>query len=323
MIEKLNYFGKNRIPFLFIIDFDKINPLVIPISEINNGEILFNIKGFKNYDFNQKLDKDIILKKYPMSFDNYKIAFDKVNKEFYKGNTFLLNLTFPTKIELNLNLREIFFHSVAKYKLFFYDKFVVFSPECFINIKDDKIYSYPMKGTIDATIPDAENIILNDEKEFAEHITIVDLIRNDLGIVSQNVRVEKFRYIDKIVTHNKALLQVSSEIIGDLQANWNENIGDIIYSLLPAGSISGAPKKKTVEIIKEAENYDRGYYTGIFGFFDGKSLDSAVMIRFIEQIDKNFYFKSGGGITIYSDVQKEYLELIEKVYVPIIRDNQN
>jgi para-aminobenzoate synthetase component 1 len=87
---------------------------------------------------------------------------------------------------------------------------------------------------------------------------------------------------------------------------------------LPAGSISGAPKKKTVEIIKDAEGYERGYFTGIFGIFDGKDLDSSVMIRFIESIDSKLCYKSGGGITFMSKPELEYQEMIDKVYVPII-----
>jgi para-aminobenzoate synthetase component 1 len=87
--------------------------------------------------------------------------------------------------------------------------------------------------------------------------------------------------------------------------------------MLPAGSVTGAPKLETVRIIKESENYERGWYTGIFGVFDGKSLDSGVMIRFIEKKGNDFYFKSGGGITYMSDPLKEYEELITKVYVPV------
>jgi len=215
-------------------------------------------------------------------------------------------------------LKEIFYFSRAKYKLIYKDKFVVFSPECFVRINKGKIYSFPMKGTIDASLPGASEIILNDEKEKAEHNTIVDLIRNDLSIVSKKVKVEKFRYIEKIKTNQKELLQVSSKISGILDGNYAENIGEIITSLLPAGSISGAPKKKTVEIIKKAEDYKRGFYTGIFGYFDGKNLDSAVMIRFIEKSGKELIYKSGGGITSFSDVKKEYNEMVDKVYVPII-----
>jgi para-aminobenzoate synthetase component 1 len=247
----------------------------------------------------------------------YRKAFSNVQKHLHNGDTYLLNLTFATEITTGATLKDIFESAAAKYKLLFRDEFVCFSPETFVKIKDNRIYSFPMKGTIDASIPDAENIILNDFKETAEHNTIVDLIRNDLSIVAKEVRLVKYRYIDKITTNNKDLLQVSSEISGKLPDNWNENIGTIIFELLPAGSISGAPKKRTVEIIKETENYERGYYTGIFGVYDGEGLDSAVAIRFIERNKGKFYYKSGGGITVNSDMVSEYNELQDKIYVPV------
>ena len=97
----------------------------------------------------------------------------------------------------------------------------------------------------------------------------------------------------------------------------NEKIGDILTSILPAGSITGTPKKKTVEILKKIENYDRGFYTGIFGVFDGINLDSSVMIRFIQQEQNGeLFYKSGGGITCDSNVNLEYQELIDKIYLP-------
>ena len=198
----------------------------------------------------------------------------------------------------------------------FDDQFVIFSPECFIKIKDSTIYSYPMKGTIDAGIPNAARLLLNDPKEKAEHNTIVDLIRNDLAMVASGVSVTKFRYIDHIVTNRKDLLQVSSEIRGQLHEDWRARFGEIILKLLPAGSISGAPKKETVRIIQEAEVQNRGWYTGVFGVFDGKNLDTAVNIRFIEKTHQGLQFRSGGGITVFSEMEREYNELLDKVYVP-------
>jgi len=316
-ITAMNEYGKERIPFLFIIDFEMKSPIVINISDADSS-ILFHTCNYKNY-FDKSFDKsNLVLKKYPISFEKYSSAFAKVMENIKNGNTYLLNLTFPTKIKTNYTLEEIFHVSNAKYKLLFENKFVVFSPETFIQIKDGKIFSFPMKGTIDASIENAEEKLLNDEKELAEHNTIVDLIRNDLSMVAKNVRVEKFRYIGKIKTLNIILLQTSSKISGELENNYYEKIGDIIFKLLPAGSISGAPKKKTVGIIKDAEEYSRGYFTGVFGIFDGKELDSAVMIRFIENIDGAFYYKSGGGITFMSKPELEYQEMIDKVYVPII-----
>ena len=135
--------------------------------------------------------------------------------------------------------------------------------------------------------------------------------------MATNVTVEKFRYLEKLQTNRRALWQVSSEITGNLPPDYAERIGEIIFKMLPAGSICGAPKKKTVEIIKEVENYDRGYYTGIFGWFDGRNLDSCVLIRYIEKQDGKLVYKSGGGITFMSDAKSEYDELVKKVYIPI------
>ena len=87
-------------------------------------------------------------------------------------------------------------------------------------------------------------------------------------------------------------------------------------NLTPAGSVTGTPKKSTVDIINNIENYDRGFYTGVFGIFDGKDLRSGVMIRFIEEENDALVYKSGGGITLDSNAKSEYEELIDKIYLP-------
>jgi len=174
-----------------------------------------------------------------------------------------------------------------------------------------------MKGPIEATLENAEQQLLTDEKEVAEHHTIVDLIRNDLSMVATDVEVEILMYIDRISTNKGDILQMSSQISGKLPEDFQQSIGTILSRLLPAGSVCGAPKQKTLEIIRETEGYQRGYYTGIFGIFDGQNLDSCVLIRYMEQEGEHYVFKSGGGITFLSDCQAEYNELIQKVYVPI------
>lgn len=319
-IDLMNKFGSIKRPFLFIIDFEGAQPQVIPIDEVQAQDILFDIQGMSNAISlpASALSKKITFRKTPISFAAYEKRFNKVLTNINFGNSYLLNLSAPTLVHTNLSLSEIFRHSKARYKLWFKDQWVVFSPEIFVQIKNQRISSYPMKGTIDAALPNAEAEILADPKEMAEHTTIVDLIRNDLSKVAKQVHVEKYRYIDKLITSNKTLLQVSSKVVGELPDNYAQTIGNLLFELLPAGSISGAPKKKTLEVIKAAENYDRGYYTGIFGYFDGETLDSGVMIRFIENIAGQLYFKSGGGITTFSHAHAEYQELIDKVYVPIV-----
>ncbi len=313
----MNEYGKNQIPFLFLFSFDRRESEVYTSSGAASDLIFFEIGRFSNHTFNKNhFPRKIEFDRQPVSFIQYQNAFKKIQEQIRLGNTYLLNLTFPTRIHTNLTLQEIFTAGQSKYKLLYKDRFVVFSPEIFVNINCNTISSFPMKGTIDAGLTEARMRLLNDPKEKAEHNTIVDLIRNDLSMVSKNVRVETFRYIDKIKTHDKELLQTSSKISGDLPPDWKENIGSILVTLLPAGSVTGAPKNKTVEIIKETENYDRGFYTGIFGFFDGHNLDSAVMIRFIEKTGTELAFKSGGGITCFSKCIAEYREMIDKVYLP-------
>ena len=315
----------------------------------------------------------------PPLYEDYERSFNIVKSNIMAGNSYLTNLTCRVLVSSNLSLEEIFHRAKGKYKLLLKRKrtqaedkdhlkeeaqnkahlkeenieenltpFVCFSPETFVRIKGGRIYSYPMKGTLDASLPNAEKQLMEDRKEAAEHATIVDLIRNDLSRVAENVRVDKYRYIDVLHTNKGDILQTSSEISGRLPEDYPHHLGEILDAQLPAGSITGAPKDKTMQIIQEAEGYDRGFYTGIMGIYDQGELNSAVMIRFIEEEtspvdfeadgEKNFkakegkgdeasegkrdeasrklYFKAGGGITSKSDCRREYEEVIQKIYLP-------
>ena len=315
--ELANQWGGNKIPFLFIIDFEMEKPLISPLSDID-PEILFEINGFGNANqVTPKINSLINIETCPVSFEVYQEKFAKVFEHLVYGNSFLANLTIKTRITLNADLLDVYHVSKARYKLYYKNQFLVFSPETFVSIRDGRIFSYPMKGTIDAGIPHAHHKILTDPKELAEHITIVDLIRNDLSRVATNVEVKCFRYLEEIHTQTKNLLQVSSEISGMLPPMYHKYVGDLLISLLPAGSISGAPKEKTIEIIREAEEEKRGYYTGVFGYFDGENLDSGVMIRYIEQDKGDYFYRSGGGLTARSNALAEYRETLDKIYVPV------
>lgn len=307
----------------------------------------------------------------PPLYEDYERSFGIVKSNIMAGNSYLTNLTNRVPVNCNLSLEEIFHRAKGKYKLLLRRKrtqaedkahlkeeaqnkahlkeenieenltpFVCFSPETFVKIKGGRIYSYPMKGTLDASLPNAEKLLMEDRKEAAEHATIVDLIRNDLSRVAEDVRVDKYRYVDVLHTNKGDILQTSSEISGRLPEDYPHHLGEILDAQLPAGSITGAPKDKTMQIIHEAEGYDRGFYTGIMGIYDQGELNSAVMIRFIEEEtspvdfeadgEKNFkanegkkpkksrklYFKAGGGITSKSDCRREYEEVIQKIYLP-------
>ncbi len=312
--EHINTLGQSRTPFLFIISYDKTKIFAQALDNLDD-DIFYKLEKWRNYPV-KKREKAFTFSKSPVSFLAYKKAFEHILVEIRAGNTYLLNLTFKTPIESNFDLKEIFTYAQAKFKLYFKGQFICFSPERFVDIQDRTIATYPMKGTIDANLPQAEETILGNKKEKAEHVMIVDLMRNDLGIVGSDVKVDKFRYVEKIKAGEKELLQVSSKITANLDENWRDNIGTLLENLTPAGSITGTPKKSTVNIINTIENYDRGFYTGVFGVFNGKDLRSGVMIRFIEEENGELVYKSGGGITIDSDAKSEYEELIDKIYLP-------
>lgn len=305
-------------PFFFLIDFELQKPLICPLEQAQALGFEFEIKGFRNFEPQDRKPTPTPLSIAPIPMADYAQAYHKVVDEIYQGNTFLLNLTFPSVIQSPLDLEDVFHWAKAPYKLHHQDQFVVYSPECFVKIQNGHIYSYPMKGTIDAQIPEAKNKLKSDPKEINEHNTIVDLIRNDLSKVAKEVEVTRFRYLDKIKTQKNEIYHTSSEIRGKLPTDWKAQLPELLMGMLPAGSICGAPKAKTVSIIQQVEQGPRGYYTGIFGYFDGENLDSAVNIRYLEKKDGQLLYRSGGGITYLSDLQSEYNELLEKIYVPVV-----
>lgn len=315
IVEQMNRWGAEGKPFVFLIDFGFEKPLLFNPEDATR--LLWKTPGKQNFISETSNGAIVEWQVDPVSYSRYEEAFGNVQQHIHGGDTYLLNLTMPSRVKTNLSLETIFYRSHAPYKIWLKDQFVCFSPEIFVRIDDGIISSYPMKGTIDASLKRAEERLLNDGKEVAEHHTIVDLIRNDLSMVAVDVEVKRLMYIDRITTNRGDLLQMSSQISGKLPADYRQNIGSILAKLLPAGSICGAPKPRTVEIIRSAEQYDRGYYTGVFGIFDGHNLDSCVLIRYLEQNSDELIFKSGGGITFLSDCQSEYNELIQKVYVPI------
>ena len=349
IIDKINRLANQDEPFLFVINYQGDKAFIRQLSDINPEECLFDFEGRGNSSDEMKNNSEKIAEISwqiaPPLYEDYERSFDIVKNNIMAGNSYLTNLTCKVPVSCNLSLEDIFHRAKGKYKLLLRRKrnltpFVCFSPETFVRIKNGRIYSYPMKGTLDASLPDAEKQLMEDRKEAAEHATIVDLIRNDLSRVAENVRVDKYRYIDVLHTNKGDILQTSSEISGRLPEDYQEHLGEILDAQLPAGSITGAPKDKTMQIIHEAEGYDRGFYTGIMGIYDQGELNSAVMIRFIEEetspVDfeadgkKNFkasegkgdeasrklYFKAGGGITSKSDCRKEYEEVIQKIYLP-------
>lgn len=327
IINNINILAKENEPFLFVINYDGDDAYIRRLKDIDPKECLYDFEGISNVvlddGYKHPLPSAIRWDIDAPAYENYERSLNIVKSNMLAGNSYLANLTCRVPVDCNLSLDDIFAHSKGKYRLLLRSyrnrgrRFVCFSPESFLRISHGRIYSYPMKGTIDASIPNARQELMNDTKEAAEHATIVDLIRNDLSRVATDVRVDCYRYVDTLHTNKGDILQTSSEISGLLPDDYRQHLGEIIDAQLPAGSITGAPKKKTVEIIREAERYDRGFYTGVMGIFNDGELNSAVMIRFVEQDENGMAFKAGGGITAKSCCRKEYEEVLQKIYLPI------
>ena len=317
-IETFNRFYNERVPFVFLVNFELDGFVLFKKDEALQNNFWFDTRIDAVYPSNFRPRDVYFTEISPVPFEEFKTKFDKVMHHLRRGDTYLLNLTFATPVELNTGLKDVFFTVKSPFKVYYDDKFVFFSPEFFVIIENGKIRTFPMKGTADASVPSARQKLLENEKEIYEHNTVVDLLRNDISYASINVEVKRFRYVDEIETGKGRLLQVSSEISGDLDERWYDNPAGTLLKMLPAGSVTGAPKSRTVQIIGEVEDGKRGFYTGISGVFDGKRLATSVNIRYIEQRNGRFFYRSGGGITAFSDPENEYAEYINKIYLPVV-----
>lgn len=318
----MNRLGESRTPYLWAISYDMGSGFIIPYPE-EQEEVMWQVGEHGNCGHISSpghVPSLIVLT--PPSRERYAAMFATIRQGLLRGDSFLANLTGATEVKCSGTLRDVFLTSRAPFRLLLDDYFVCFSPEQFIRIAGREISTFPMKGTANAEVVGAREALLKDYKELCEHYTIVDLMRNDINSVAHDVHVRRFRYVENITTDRGAILQTSSEITGILTPEMEHRYGDIIIPLLPAGSITGAPKEATVALIKRAEPVSRGWYTGVFGYFDGDVMQTAVMIRCLQRDDDGrLYFHSGGGITVNSRENDEYDELLEKIYLPTNPDN--
>ena len=261
-IAQMNQWGKAAKPFLFLVDYRGMQTLLLPLDEIDPDHLLYDFSGVTNAAGRppEPLPLPLQWSVVPPTPEAYAAAFHTVVHHLKRGDSFLTNLTCRLPLTTNLSLRQMFHHASARYRLWWDDCLVCFSPEIFVQISEGKIHSFPMKGTLDAHLPNARALLLDNPKEAAEHATIVDLIRNDLSTIVTEVHVVRYRYVDTIATHSGALLQTSSEVVGTLPEDYPARLGTLLFRLLPAGSITGAPKPKTMDIIAAAETYERGHF---------------------------------------------------------------
>jgi anthranilate synthase component 1 len=188
------------------------------------------------------------------------------------------------------------------------------SPETLVKLEEEKLYTFPLAGTRPrGATPEQdealERELLADEKERAEHNMLVDLGRNDIGKISQigTVQVEKYMSIERY-SH---VMHIGSTVSGRIRPD--KDALDAVDAILPAGTLSGAPKLRACEIINELENNKRGIYGGAIGYvsFTG-NLDTCIAIRLAFSKNGKIFVRSGAGIVADSVPEKEYRECIQK-----------
>jgi para-aminobenzoate synthetase / 4-amino-4-deoxychorismate lyase len=246
----------------------------------------------------------------------------KIKRHIKAGDTYQVNYTVKGSFNFTGSysafFQKLLFNQSAKYSTFINNKeelIISLSPELFFLQKDKDIISHPMKGTLRRGCNQnsdriAQNKLKSDEKNLAENVMIVDLIRNDLGRICRygSVRVPELFKIEKY----ESLLQMVSEVQGKLRKK--TKLLDIVQNIFPCGSITGAPKIRTMEIINEIEKEERGIYTGSIGLVTPKEIKMNVAIRTIT-IKKNTgdgVMGLGSGVVWESDPESEFEEVLLK-----------
>jgi para-aminobenzoate synthetase component I len=244
----------------------------------------------------------------------YNQLFSKIKKYILEGHIYQVNLTYQLEAEYLKNPKELFYHLYKKNPALFSAyidagkyRLLSLSPERFIKVEGRKVTTTPIKGTI--PLLEDPKTLLNSPKEKAELNMITDLLRNDLGKVCEigSVKVTKNRQLIKA----GPVWHTYTEITGKLPRQ--KNAADVIESCFPGGSITGCPKKRAMEIIKELEVTDRNFYTGVVASFSNcGNMDSSIIIRTILHNKNRLSLGIGGGIVYDSICKKEYEETLHK-----------
>ena len=194
------------------------------------------------------------------------------------------------------------------------DEIISTSPETLVRLQNGRLYTFPVAGSRPRGKTDKEDIrlekeLLSDEKELSEHNMLVDLGRNDIGRISEFGSVELTQY--KMIHRYSKIMHICSQVEGNIRKD--KDAMDAVSSLLPAGTLSGAPKIRACEIIEELEKCPRGVYGGALGYVDlSGNLDTCIAIRMAVKKDDKVYIQAGGGIVADSVPEKEYEESYNK-----------
>jgi anthranilate synthase component I len=188
------------------------------------------------------------------------------------------------------------------------------SPETLVKLQDGKLFTFPLAGTRPRGASDEEDItlekeLLKDEKELAEHNMLVDLGRNDLGKISEFGTVSVAKY--KSILRFSHVMHIGSTVSGEILEG--KTGLDAINAVLPAGTLSGAPKIRAMQIINELEQNKRGIYGGAIGYLDFTgNMDTCIAIRIVYRRNNKVFIRSGAGIVADSNPESEYQECVNK-----------
>lgn len=310
-----NLLNSNEEELLRFVFFDPENVSVFP-----SGSIRF---------FSKVKDHEYALSDFVLNTgkDKYNKDISRIKNYIKKGDTYQVNYTVKGEFRFSGNPGSMFTHLIfnqsARYSAMIKrgDEVVLsLSPELFFEIKNNSISSKPMKGTLMRGVERSEDKILqytlhNSEKNRAENVMIVDLIRNDISRISEfsSVKVKNLFQVEKY----ESLFQMVSSVSGKLKNDIT--FSEVIINLFPCGSITGAPKIRTMEIINELETDKRGIYTGSVGFIHKNKTVFNVAIRSaVIKMNKSVgdlckgSIGLGSGIVWDSEPQKEYEETLLK-----------
>jgi para-aminobenzoate synthetase / 4-amino-4-deoxychorismate lyase len=253
--------------------------------------------------------------------ESYVATIARIKEHLAAGNTYQVNFTDRLAFDSPLSPAQVYSALSAQQRVA-YGAFlniegqpiISLSPELFFKAEGDRIITRPMKGTMPRGLDRADDeriagLLRNDEKNRSEHVMIVDLLRNDLGRIcrSGTVQVQNPFSVERYDT----LHQMTSTVVGGLRPGIS--LYDIFRGLFPSGSITGAPKHRTMQIIRELERQFRGVYTGAIGFIGpNRSSVFNVAIRTLVMRDGSVTMGVGGGIVADSDPEDEYQECLLK-----------
>lgn len=255
--------------------------------------------------------------------ETYARDISKIKEQIAFGNTYEVNYTYDWEVKTDVGGFELYKSILPRQKTAYnayiknkYEEILSFSPELFFELDGNKIKTKPMKGTIkrgETESDDLKNIefLRNDIKNRAENVMIVDLLRNDLGKIAKTGTV-KVNKLFEIEIH-QTLHQMTSEISAELEENMT--LFDIFNAIFPCGSITGAPKISTMQIIDSIEQGSRGVYCGAIGLITPQKTVFSVPIRILRKTaeQKSFFCRVGGAIVWDSTPEEEWEETKTKI----------